>query len=68
MRRGLPTYLPIVAGFLIGSFVGFFVVDVDPAVVGWAFGAGAGLMGGAFIAALATNEPLVGRVKDPLQA
>ena len=29
-------------------------------MLGWLFGAGAGISGGAFIAAIASNEPLAG--------
>ena len=60
-RLGLPVYLPVLGGLLIGALIGGVVFSTDPALVGWIFGASTGLMGGAFIAALATNEPLVGR-------
>lgn len=56
----LPTYVLIVGGFLGGLAVGVFVLDYDPQYLGWLFGAGAGLSVGAFIAAIATNTPLVG--------
>lgn len=60
MRHALPTYLPIIGGLLLGTLVGLFVVDTDPAVTGVIFGAGVGLTGGAFIAGLVTKEPIVG--------
>lgn len=55
------TYILTGAGLLIGAYIGFFVLDFEPAFVGWMFGIGGGLTTGAFIAALATNTPLVGR-------
>ena len=60
MRHALPAYLPIIGGLLLGTLVGLFVVDTDPAVAGLIFGAGVGLTGGAFIAGLVTKEPMVG--------
>lgn len=56
----LPTYILIVGGLLGGLAVGVFVLDYEPDYLGWVFGAGAGLSVGAFIAAIATNTPLVG--------
>jgi hypothetical protein len=60
MRSMLPTYLLVIGGFLGGLAIGVFVLDYHPAYLGWLFGGGAGLSVGAFIAALATNTPLVG--------
>ncbi len=60
MRNALRIYLPIVGGLLLGVVIGGVILDTDPAISGWILGAGSGLMGGAFIAALVTNEPLVG--------
>ena len=57
----LPVYLCIGLGLLAGAYVGGFVIDFEPRVVGLVFGAGAGLSVGAFVAALATNTPLAGR-------
>ncbi len=37
------------------------MVDAEPAIIGWLFSAGAGTTLGAFIAALSSNEPLIGR-------
>lgn len=56
----LPTYILIVGGLLGGLAIGVFVLDYEPDYLGWVFGAGAGLSVGAFIAAIATNTPLVG--------
>ena len=61
MRNATRVYLPIFGGLLLGVLIGAVILDTSPAIVGWIFGAGTGLMGGAFIAAVATNEPLVGR-------
>ena len=61
MLHSLPAVLPIVGGLLLGSFLGGIVFNSDPALAGWLFGAGIGLTGGAFLAALATNEPIVGK-------
>lgn len=60
MRGMLSTYILVIGGFLVGLAVGVFVLDYDPDFLGWVFGAGAGLSVGAFVAALATNTPLVG--------
>lgn len=55
-----PHYLIVFGGLLIGLGVGVFVVDVQPAILGWLFGAGAGLTGGAYVAAIASNTQLAG--------
>ena len=60
-RRLLAPYLLVGGGLTGGLLLGIFVFDAEPAVLGWIFGAGGGLMLGAFIAALTSNEPLVGR-------
>ena len=54
-------YLPVLGGLAAGTWIGGFVLDADPALLGWIFGAGSGLMGGAFLAALVSNVPLAGR-------
>ena len=51
----------VLGGLVAGALIGGVVSGTQPALLGWLFGAGAGLMGGAFIAALVTNEALVGR-------
>jgi hypothetical protein len=61
MRRMLPVYVCVGFGLIAGLFIGTVVMDFEPALVGWIFGAGAGLSVGAFVAALATNTPLAGR-------
>ncbi len=48
------------AGLVVGVLLGVFVFDTDPAVMGWLFGLGLGLSGGAFVAALASGEMLAG--------
>ena len=60
MRGMLPTYILVGGGLIAGVYVGAFVLHYHPPFVGWIFGAGAGVSLGAFIAALATNTPLVG--------
>lgn len=60
MRGMLSTYVLVLGGLVAGTAVGVFVLDYDPDVAGWLFGAGAGLSLGAFVAALVTNTPLVG--------
>ena len=54
-----PAFLPILAGLVIGVVAGFTVISTDPAFVGWLFGTGLGLMGGAFLAAIASGDSLV---------
>lgn len=61
MIRRIAVAFPIVGGLVAGALIGGVLLRPDPAIVGWLFGAGAGLMGGAFIVAIATNEALVGR-------
>ena len=53
-------YLPVLGGLVTGAWIGGVVLDADPGLLGWIFGAGAGLMGGAFIAAIVGNVPLAG--------
>ncbi len=60
-RELIGAYLMVGGGLLVGLSIGVFVVDVEPAIVGWLFSAGAGVTGGAFVAAITSNEPLVGR-------
>jgi hypothetical protein len=60
-------YVCIGLGLVVGLYVGAFLIDFEPQVVGWVFGAGAGLSAGAFVAALATNTPLAGRGGTPRQ-
>jgi hypothetical protein len=60
-RELLGTYALVGGGLLIGLLAGIFVIDARPAIIGWVFGAAAGLTAGAFIAALASGEALAGR-------
>jgi len=60
MQNATRVYLPVIGGLLLGLLIGGVVFETNPTIVGWIFGAGSGLMGGAFIAALASNEPIVG--------
>ena len=61
MRNAIRVYLPVFGGLAIGAAAGGFVLDADPAAAGWIIGAGGGLMGGAFVAAVAGDVPLAGR-------
>lgn len=55
-----PALLPIVLGLLVGVLAAATVIDTDPAALGWLLGVGLGLMGGAFVAAIASGDSLVG--------
>ena len=61
MLRQIAVAIPILGGLVAGALIGGVLMSPEPAILGWLFGAGAGLMGGAFIVAIATNEALVGR-------
>ena len=58
-RKLLGSYLLVGGGFSGGLAIGIFVLDARPPVIGWIFGGGAGLMLGAFIAAITSGESLV---------
>ena len=61
VRRSLiPSVLCVSGGLIAGVYAGVYLLNFQPAVVGWLFGAGAGISGGAFVAAMATNTALVG--------
>ena len=61
MRRYLRShYLLVFGGAAIGLAIGIFVVDVQPAVIGWIVGGGLGVTAGAYLAAITSGEPLVG--------
>jgi len=61
MRRYVrPHYLLVVGGTAIGLAIGIFMIDVQPAVIGWIVGGGLGLSGGAYLAAITSGEPLIG--------
>lgn len=53
-------HLIILAGIALGLAVGLFVFDTEPPVLGWLFGLGMGLSGGAFIAAVTSGEAIAG--------
>ncbi|MEX1022388.1 MAG: hypothetical protein WD058_04490 [Dehalococcoidia bacterium] len=60
MRRYLqPALLPIPIGLLIGVIAAATIIDTDPPALGWFLGVGLGLMGGAFLAAIASGDALV---------
>ena len=61
----LGPYLFVFGGLALGLFVGVFVADTRPPILGWLFGAGMGLTGGAFFAAIATGEQLIGGGSRP---
>jgi hypothetical protein len=50
----------ILVGVALGLAVGLFVFDTEPPVLGWLFGLGMGLSGGAFIAAVTSGEAIAG--------
>jgi hypothetical protein len=54
-----PHTFVIVAGLILGVLFGAVVFDTHPPLFGWLFGAGVGLMGGAFVAALASGQQLI---------
>ena len=61
MRRYLrPHYLLVIGGTAIGLAIGIFLIDIQPAIIGWIVGGGLGLSGGAYVAAVTSGEPLVG--------
>jgi hypothetical protein len=62
-------YLIVFGGLVLGLLFGIFAIDARPAVLGWLFGAGAGLTGGAFIAAIASGQSLVSgpAPRDPFE-
>ncbi|MSP22803.1 MAG: hypothetical protein EXR66_07315 [Dehalococcoidia bacterium] len=61
MERGmLPTVLVTLGGTVTGFVLSVFVFDTDMPVVASLLGTGGGTMIGAYIAAIATNEPLLG--------
>jgi hypothetical protein len=61
MRRYLRLhYLLVIGGLILGLIVGIFVINFEPAFVGWILGGGIGLSGGAYLAAISSGEPLAG--------
>ncbi len=51
-------HLFVVGGLAAGIAAGVLLLDTDPAAMGWLLGAGSGLAGGAFIAAMVSGEQL----------
>ncbi len=49
----------VVVGLILGVLFGVLVFDTHPPLFGWLFGAGVGLMGGAFVAAIASGQPII---------
>lgn len=61
MRRYLRLhYLLVFGGTAVGLAIGIFVIDIEPAIIGWIVGGGLGLSGGAYVAAITSGEPLAG--------
>ena len=54
-----PALAPIFIGPILGVLAALTVIDTNPAVLGWLFGIGIGLMGGAFVAALISGDALI---------
>lgn len=55
-----PALLPIMVGLVAGLIVGVAFIETSPPVLGWFFGTGMGLMGGAFVAAVTSGDAIVG--------
>lgn len=60
LRYLRPHYLLVVGGLALGLAAGIFVIDFEPAFVGWILAGGVGLSAGAYIAAISSGEPLAG--------
>lgn len=58
MKRRLPL-LSIPIGLALGLVTAATVIETSPAALGWVLGAGLGLMGGAFVAAIVSGDQLV---------
>ncbi len=63
-RALLPQYAIVSAAIALGVLLGVRVIDAQPPLLGWIFGAGSGLMVGAYIAAMASGVPLVGSARS----
>lgn len=60
MRRYFQlSLLPVPLGLLIGLLAAGTVVNTQPAFLGWVLCIGLGLMGGSFLAAMASGDALV---------
>ncbi len=60
-RSMLSTVLVTFGGTIIGFVLSVFVFESDQPLLAGLLGTGGGTMIGAYIAAIATNEPLIGR-------
>ncbi|MDA0366373.1 MAG: hypothetical protein O3B31_03380 [Chloroflexi bacterium] len=60
-----PHVLVVIGGFAIGLAFGIFVMDTQPPIFGWLFGAGAGIVGGTFIAAIASGQQIISGPAPP---
>ena len=60
LRYLRPHYLLVFGGLPLGLAVGVFVIDFQPAFVGWILAGGVGLSVGAYVAAISSGEPLAG--------
>ena len=52
--------LPVPIGLIIGLLIAATVVNTQPAILGWVLCIGLGLMGGSFVAAVASGDAIVG--------
>jgi uncharacterized membrane protein YadS len=50
----------ILVGLGVGLFMGNSFLNMNPAFFGWLFSIGMGISGGAFVAAISRNIPLIG--------
>lgn len=58
-------HLIVGASVALGVSFGVFVFRTDPAVLGWVFGLGMGLLGGAFLAAVTSGVAIAGGGEGP---
>ncbi len=56
-------HLIVGAGAILGVIVGALIWQTQPAFLGWVFGLGLGLLGGAFTAAISSGTALGGGAK-----
>ena len=55
----------IFVGLGVGLFMGNSFLNMNPAFFGWLFSIGVGISGGAFVAAISRNIPLIGGSSPP---
>lgn len=63
-RALVPQYAIVIVAIALGVLLGVRVIDAQPPLLGWIFGAGSGLMVGAYIAAMASGVPLAGSARS----